>query len=58
MYPRLFNVFMDTESKEVTASVLGRGLKLLTANGQSGQLSQLLLAEDEALVADYEKLCT
>jgi len=37
---------------------MGRGLKLLGANGRIWQLSQLLFVDDTALVADSEeKLC-
>ena len=58
MSPWLFNLFMDGVVREVNASVLGRGLELLEASGQSWQLSQLLFADDTALVADSEeKLC-
>ena len=58
MSPWLFNLFMDGVVREVNASVLGRGLELLEASGRSWQLSQLLFADDTALVADSEeKLC-
>jgi hypothetical protein len=58
MSPWLFNLYMDGVVREVNASVLGRGLELLEANGRSWQLSQLLFADDTALVADSEeKLC-
>ena len=54
----LFNLYMDGVVREVSASVMGRGLELLGTNGQSWQLSQLLFADDTALVTDSEaKLC-
>ena len=38
--------------------VLGKGLKLLSANGGRFEINQLLFADDTALVADSEdKLC-
>ena len=46
---------MDGVVGEVSVSVMGRGLDLLGANGQSWQLRQLLLADDTALVADSEE---
>ena len=58
MSPWMFNLNMDGVVREVSASVMGRGLELLGANGQSWQLSQFLFADDTALVADSEaKLC-
>ena len=58
MSPWVFNLYMDGVVREVSASVMGRGLELLGANGYSWQLSQLLFADDTALVADSEaKLC-
>ena len=38
--------------------VLGKGLELLSANGGRFEINQLLFADDTALVADSEKLCT
>ena len=44
--------------REVTVMVLGKGLELLSANGGSFEINQLLFADDTALVADSdEKLC-
>ena len=38
--------------------VLGKGLKLLSANGGRFEINQLLFADETALVADSEeKLC-
>ena len=38
--------------------MLGKGLELLSANGGSFEINQLLFADDTALVADSEeKLC-
>ena len=45
---------MDGVVREVNASVMSRGLELPGANGKSCQLSQLLFADDTALVADSE----
>ena len=56
--PWLFNVYMDGVVQEVNLRVLGKGLKLLSANGSGFEINQLLLADDTALVADSEeKLC-
>ena len=58
MSPWLFNVYMDGVVREVNASVLGKGLKLLSENGGWFQINQLLFSDDTALVADSEdKLC-
>ena len=55
--PWLFNVYMDGLVQEVNVSVLGKGLELLSANGGTFEINQLLFA-DTALVADIEeKLC-
>ena len=58
MSPWLFNVYMDGVVQEVNVTVLGKGLELLSANGARFEISQLLFADDTALVADSEeKLC-
>ena len=44
--------------REVNVRVLGKGLELLSANGGRFEISQLLFADDTALVAESEeKLC-
>ena len=43
--------------REVNVRVLGKGLELLSANGDRFEINQLLFADDTALVADSEKLC-
>ena len=49
---------MDGVVREVNVWVLGKGLKLLSANGSRFKINQLLFADDTALVADSEdKLC-
>ena len=55
MSPWLFNLYMDGVVREVEARVLGSGLELVGANGQDWILSQLLFADDTALVADSEE---
>jgi len=55
MSPWLFNMFMDGVVKEVNARVMSRGAELLEGNGVSWQVSQLLFADDTALVADSEE---
>ena len=56
--PWLFNVYMDGVVKEVNVRVPGKGLELLSANGDRFEINQLLFADDTALVADsQEKLC-
>ena len=52
MYPWLFNVYMDGVVREVNVGVLGKGLELLSANGERIEINQLLFADDTALVAD------
>ena len=49
MSPWLFNVYMDGVVREVR--VLGKGLELLSANGDRFEINQLLFADDTALVA-------
>ena len=46
---------MDGVVREVNVRVLGKGLKLLSANGGRFEISQLLFADDTALVADLEE---
>ena len=58
--PWLFNVIynMDSVVREVNVRVFGKGLALLSANGERFEINQLLFADDTALVADLEeKLC-
>ena len=44
--------------REVNVRVLGKGLKLRSANGGRFEINQLLFADDTALVAELEeKLC-
>ena len=57
MSPWLFNVYMDGVFREVNVWVLGKGLELLSANGDRFEISQLLFAEDTARMAHPEKLC-
>ena len=57
MSPLLFNVYMDGVVRKVNVWVLGKGLELVSANGGSFEINQLLLADDTALVANSEKLC-
>ena len=53
-----FNVYMDGVVREENVRVLGKGLELLSANGDRFEINQLLFADDIALVADSEeKLC-
>ena len=58
MSPWLFNVYMDGVVREVNVRVIGKELKLLSANGGRFEINQLLFADETALVADSEeKLC-
>ena len=58
MSPWLFNVYMDGVVRELNVRVLGKGLELLSANGDRSETNQLLFADDTALVPDSEdKLC-
>ena len=52
MSPYLFNVFMNGVVREVNARVLGKGLELLSVNGITIEINQLLFTDDTALVAD------
>ena len=58
MSPWLFNVYMDGVVGEVNVGVLGKELELLSANGGRFKISQLLFADDTALVADSEEKLT
>ena len=52
------NVYIDGVVREVNVRVLGKRLQLLSANGCTFAINQLLFADDTALVADSEeKLC-
>ena len=51
----LFNVYMDGVVRKVNVWVLGKGSELLSANGGSFEINQLLFADDTALVADSEE---
>ena len=58
MSPWLLNAYMDCVVREVNAMVLGKGLKLLSANCCRIEINQLLFADYTVLVADsVEKLC-
>ena len=45
-------MYMDGVVREVNIRVLGKGLKLLIANGGRFEINQLLFADDTSLVAD------
>ena len=58
MSPWLFNLYTDGVVREVNTRVLGRGLKLVDANGNEWELNQLLFVDDTVVVADSKrKLC-
>ena len=46
---------MDGVVREANATVLGKGLELLSVNGGWVEINQLLLADDTALVVDSEE---
>ncbi len=54
MSPWLFIVYMDGIVREVHVRSLGRGSSLVNADSREWNLSQLLFADDTALVADSE----
>lgn len=56
MTSKLFKLYMDGIVMGLNECVLRQGLKSLRANGRNWPLSQLLLADDEELVSDFEKL--
>ena len=43
MFPRLFNVYIDRVVREVNVRVLGKGLELLSANGDRCEIKKLYL---------------
>ena len=55
MSPWLFNLYMDGVVREVEARAIESGVELVGVDGLGWQLSQLLFADDTALVADSEK---
>ena len=56
--PWLFNVYMDGVVRVVNVRVLGKGLELLSANGDRFEINQPLFADDTTQVVDSEdKLC-
>ena len=55
MSPWLFNVYMDGVVREVKMRTLGRGLGMKEQNGHEWEVSQLLFADDTALVAGTEE---
>ena len=44
MSPWQFNIYMDVVVREVNVRVIGKGLELLSANGRSVEINQLLFA--------------
>ena len=51
-------ICVDVVVRQVNVRVLGKGLKLLSANGGRFKINHLLFAADTALVTDSEeKLC-
>ena len=55
MSPWLFNLYIDGVVREVNTRVLGRGLRMVDANGNEWEMNQLLFADDTVVVADSEK---
>ena len=55
MSPWLFNIYMDGVVREVKVRILGRGLGMRERNGCEWEVSQLLFADDTALVASTEE---
>ena len=54
MFPWLFNVYMNGV-REVNATVLGKGLEMLSVIGGRFKINQLLFADGTAFVADSEE---
>ena len=57
MSPWLFNVYMYDMVREMNATVLWKGMELLSVNDGRLLANQLLFADDTALVADSEQSC-
>ena len=55
MSPWLFNVYMDGVVREVKMRMLDRGLGMKEQNGREWEVSQLLFADDTALVSSAEE---
>ncbi|XP_076031278.1 uncharacterized protein LOC143019503 [Oratosquilla oratoria] len=55
MSPWLFNLYMDGVVREVNARVVSQGLEMVKENGEKWEVSQLLFADDTALVAGSEE---
>ena len=54
----LFNIYIDDVVRESNTRILDRGLSLVNSDDREWKISQLLFADDIALVADSEeKLC-
>ena len=49
MSPWLFNLYIDGVVLEANGKVLGKGLELLSVNGGTFKINQLLFADDTAL---------
>lgn len=54
MSPWLFNIYLDGVVRKVNTKMLGRGLGLVTAEGEESNVNQLLFLDGTALVADTE----
>ena len=55
MSPWLSNLYMSGLMKEVQARTLGRGAQLVGDGEENWEVSQLLFADDTALVTDRKK---
>ena len=55
MSPWLFNVYMDGVVREVEVRAKGKGAELFREDGSRWEISQLLFADDTALVADQKR---
>ena len=55
----MFSIYIDGVVREVNVRVLGKGQELPSVNSSRFEISQLLLADNTALVVDSEeKLCS